>query len=71
MDYIRNPFLASQEYWQEFTAQLIYNEMPFDGIGEKPEWVQRGNSLKQDEARQYARVFLETFGNWLPIKKEL
>ncbi len=41
----------------EARAEAIYAEMPFDGVGakEKPAWVPRGNSLKQDEARRMAR----------------
>ena len=44
----------------EAAAEAIYNAMPYDEPGEKPVWVPGGNSLKQDEARKYARVALTT-----------
>jgi hypothetical protein len=43
----------------ESVARAIYELMPFDdrgGLAEKPAWVEGGNSLKQDEARRYARA---------------
>ena len=42
----------------EKAARAIYDMMPFDGVGseKKPAWVEGGNSLKQDEARRYARA---------------
>lgn len=41
----------------ELAAEAIYDLMPFDEPhGTKPAWVPRGNSLKQDEARSYARA---------------
>ena len=45
----------------EKAARAIYDIMPFDGVGseKKPAWQEGGNSLKQDEARQYARVALK------------
>jgi hypothetical protein len=42
----------------EFYAKAIYGAMEYDGPGEKPEWVPNGNSLKQDEARRYARAVI-------------
>jgi hypothetical protein len=44
----------------EKAARAIYDMMPFDGVGseKKPAWVEGGNSLKQDEARRYARAAL-------------
>lgn len=42
----------------ERAAKQVYALMPYDGEGEKPAWVDRGNSLKQDEARRYARAAL-------------
>ena len=47
----------------EKAAKAIYDLMPFDdqgpyGVREKPDWVEGGNSLKQDEARRYARAAL-------------
>jgi hypothetical protein len=44
----------------EKAARAIYDIMPFDGVGseKKPAWVEGGNSLKQDEARRYARAAL-------------
>lgn len=49
-----------EEEMIEKRAQEIYDAMPFDGVGakEKPAWVYRGNSLKQDEARREARAQL-------------
>lgn len=46
----------------ERAARAVYERMPFDGDAQykvKPPWVERGNSLKQDEARRYARAALE------------
>ena len=40
----------------EAVAKVVYDEMPYDEPGEKPSWVFRGNALKQDEARRYARA---------------
>jgi hypothetical protein len=42
----------------EKAARAIYDMMPFDGVGseKKPAWQEGGNSLKQDEARRYARA---------------
>jgi hypothetical protein len=39
----------------ESLAISIYAVMPYDGAGDKPVWVLRGNSLKQEEARRVAR----------------
>lgn len=49
-----------QEAAIEKRAKEIYEAMPFDGVGakEKPTWVERGNSFKQDEARRAARAEL-------------
>ena len=38
----------------EKLAEYFYNQMPYDEDGEKPAWVEGGNSLKQDEARRKA-----------------
>ena len=43
----------------ERAAIAVYEAMPFDGKGDKPKWVERGNSLKQGEARQFARAALQ------------
>lgn len=42
----------------ERVAKAIYDLFPYDGLETKPAWVRGGNSLKQDEARRYARVGL-------------
>ena len=44
----------------EDVAEQIYNSFSYDGSDSKPEWVPGGNSLKQDEARKYARIALNT-----------
>lgn len=44
---------------QEAVAAAIYERMPFAGVGVKPPWKLNGNSLKQDEARMYARAAIE------------
>lgn len=46
-----NPYL-------ERAAEAVYNVMPFGPVGGKPAWVPGGNSLKQSEARMYARAVL-------------
>ena len=38
----------------EKLARYFYDLMPYDGQGKKPDWVEGGNSLKQDEARTIA-----------------
>lgn len=40
-----------QEKNREETAKAIYDQFTYNGEGEKPNWVENGNSLKQDEAR--------------------
>ena len=40
----------------EQAAEAIYARLPYDGQGSKPAWVTGGNSLKQAEARIYARA---------------
>lgn len=41
-----------QERNREETAKAIYDQFTYNGEGEKPNWVENGNSLKQDEARR-------------------
>ena len=43
-----------QEKGREGLAKSIYDQMTYTEEGIKPKWVQRGNSLKQDEARRMA-----------------
>lgn len=50
-----NPIVESQ-------AQIAYALMDYDGPGEKPAWVDHGNSQKQDDARRIALVELEERG---------
>lgn len=38
----------------EPVAKAIYDQMSYTEDGVKPEWVERGNSFKQDEARKLA-----------------
>lgn len=38
----------------ERASMAVYDLLPYDEPGTKPEWVFQGNSLKQDEARRYA-----------------
>jgi hypothetical protein len=42
----------------EARAAIIYAGLDYDGSGERPLWVDGGNSLKQDEARRLARAEL-------------
>ncbi len=44
----------------EAAAEKIYYLLPYNETSPpiKPPWVPRGNSLKQDEARRYARAAL-------------
>lgn len=46
----------------EAAAKLIYEQLPYDGPPDtaKPAWVPWGNSEKQDEARQAARIQIGT-----------
>lgn len=46
----------------EAQAKLAYDLMEYDGPGEKPAWVDHGNSEKQDDARRIAIVELEERG---------
>ena len=60
----------------EALAREVYADLPFDDSTDtKPEWVQRGNSHKQDTARdtarRYAKAFLSTYGNGDRQIKEL
>jgi len=43
---------------REVIARNIYENMSYDGKGEKPAWVPYGNSFKQDEARCKADAIL-------------
>ena len=42
----------------ERVAKAIYDQMYYTENGVKPDWVEHGNSLKQDEARAIARKAL-------------
>lgn len=42
----------------DLMAEVIYGEIPYDEAGEKPQWVQRGNSIRQDDARAAAVAYL-------------
>lgn len=42
----------------EVAAEAIYNLFTYDEPGEKPKWVERGNSFKQEDARRYASAAL-------------
>lgn len=44
---------------KEAIAEIIYDLLPYDDMGEKPAWVPGGNSFKQDWARNRARQFME------------
>lgn len=44
----------------EAVAKTIYDTFDYDEEGEKPAWQERGNSLKQDEARRLAMRTIET-----------
>lgn len=53
----------------ELAAKAIYALLPYtEGYGTKPAWVERGNSLKQEDCRRYARVALEA-ADWKAIWK--
>ena len=41
-------------------AKVIYDAFDYDEEGEKPAWQERGNSLKQDEARIIAIESIKT-----------
>ena len=43
-----------QREGREELAKSIYDQMTYTEEGVKPKWVEGGNSLKQDEARQMA-----------------
>lgn len=47
-----------QEELVEEVAKAIYDQFSYTKSGVKPEWVENGNSLKQDEARALARKAL-------------
>lgn len=49
----------------ERVAKAIYDQMSYTENGVKPAWVEKGNSLKQEEARRIARNILT-----LPITDE-
>lgn len=42
----------------EAAAEAIYNLFTYDEPGEKPKWIERGNSFKQEDARRYAAAAL-------------
>ncbi len=43
----------------ERVAKAVYEALTYEAVGVKPKWVERGNSLKQGEARKYARAAIE------------
>ena len=48
-------FIKSQQAKaREELAKSIYGELTYTGDGQKPKWVNGGNSLKQEEARRMA-----------------
>ena len=59
MQFIKGQLQATIEERVESVAKAIYLQMPCDDPRGKPDWVERGNSLKQDEARSLARAALK------------
>ena len=43
----------------ESMAKFIYSTFEYNELGKKPEWTEKGNSLKQDAARTIAREVLK------------
>lgn len=55
----KDPYVGPSPSEQiEAVARAIFDAMPPDGIGEKPPWMPRGNSLAQDDARRRAKAAL-------------
>jgi hypothetical protein len=48
----------ADDYAIEVVATAIYEAMPYDGPGTKPQWVTGGNSLRQQDARLRALAAL-------------
>lgn len=49
----------------ERAAKRVYDMMPYDGrgaVGTKPPWTERGNSLRQEEARRYCIAVMKELG---------
>lgn len=48
-------------------ARAIYSLLPYDGPADrgKPEWVEHGNSHKQQECRNYSRAAIAVFARYL------
>ena len=42
----------------ELMAKLVYNYIPYDGVGDKPVWITDGNSIRQEECRRAVRAAL-------------
>ncbi len=67
----------------ESLAQEIYKRIPFDGPSDgftsKPAWIVGGNSIRQDDARTYARTAIKflsaaaigTGGQWISVKERM
>ncbi len=67
----------------ESLAQEIYKRIPFDspsdGFTSKPAWIVGGNSIRQDDARTYARTAIKflsaaaigTGGQWISVDDRL
>ena len=57
----------------EECAQKIYERIPFDGPSDgftsKPPWLVHGNSIRQGDARTYARIALKHFTAALKAQK--
>lgn len=43
----------------EEVAKIVYDAMLYDRTHIRPDWVEGGNSLAQDEARRAARKIIE------------
>jgi hypothetical protein len=57
----------------ESIAMEIYKRIPFDGpTGQsqtKPPWQLGGNSIRQDDARAYARIAIDTLAEQMTGEK--
>jgi hypothetical protein len=47
----------------ELLAEKLYERFDYEGPGQKPKWIPRGNALKQDQARLKARDQLRKAGH--------
>ena len=59
--FIESALQKQIEMIEESVVKYVYEQMSYCEGGTKPDWVEGGNSIKQDEARRKAREILNQY----------